>query len=238
MTDVFWLFQHVSDVPATDDWLSPAERAVLARYWAPKRIRDWRLGRWTGKRALARAGVDELKEADFASLARMSIRANESGSPCVFLDERDCDWVISLSHAGECGACAVARRPAALGCDVETIGRRGEEFVVDWFTDAERRLVEAVAAGNERSRVVTLVWSAKESALKALGVGLRLDTREVDVELPGYAPGTREWSALVVHTPERALHGWWRAGDERVLTVVADPPPGLPLALAEKQFRP
>ena len=236
MLDVSWLLQHVSDVPAGDDWLSPAEREVLARFWAPKRIRDWRLGRWTGKRALARAGVGEVREADPASLARISIRSTETGSPCVFLDDRECDWLVSLSHAGEYGACAVARRPAALGCDVESIGRRGEQFVVDWFTAAERRFVGAAAGERDRSRAVTVVWSAKESALKALGVGLRLDTREVEVELIAHAETGRAtattWCRLIVHAPGRALHGWWRADDERVLTVVADPPPELPRALA------
>lgn len=236
MIEVWWLLLHVSDVPAVDDWLSPAEREVLARFWAPKRIRDWRLGRWTGKRALARAGVGEVREADPASLARISIRSTDTGSPCVFLDDRECDWLVSLSHAGEYGACAVARRPAALGCDVESIGRRGEEFVVDWFTAAERRLVGAAAGEGDRSRAVTVVWSAKESALKALGVGLRLDTREVEVELISQPEGesaiAASWSRLVVHAPSRSLDGWWRADDERVLTVVADPRPALPRALA------
>lgn len=234
MTEVSWLLQHVSDVPATDDWLSPAEREVLARLWAPKRIRDWRLGRWTGKRALARGAAGALSEADLASLARASIRAGESGSPRVFIDDREAEWAISLSHAGEYGMCTVAQRPAALGCDVESVGRRGEEFVVDWFTDTERRSVEAVAPGDNRSRAITLVWSAKESALKALGVGLRLDTREVEVELSPDASDAGKWSPLVVCTSGRALHGWWRADDERVLTIVADPAPALPVALSRE----
>jgi len=231
MVDVCWLMQHVSDVPAGEAWLSPAERELFARLWAPKRIRDWRVGRWTGKLALARAGLAGLDERDTPSLARASIRASESGSPCVFIDDREADWVISLSHAGEHGACALARRPAALGCDLETVGRRAEEFVLDWFTAVERRSVEALA-GDRRSRAVTLVWSAKESALKALGVGLRLDTREVEVELPREIESNGGWSPLVVHTPGRAWHGWWRADAERVLTIVCDPAPAVPVALS------
>jgi 4'-phosphopantetheinyl transferase len=237
MLHVSWLLQRVSDVPEGDAWLSPSEREVLARLWAPKRVRDWRLGRWTGKRALARAGVGNLSEMDQASLARVSIRANESGIPCVFLDDREAEWIISLSHAGECGACAVARPPAALGCDIEIIGRRGEEFVLDWFTDAERRRVEGMP-GDRRSRAVTLVWSAKESALKALGVGLRLDTREVEVEVTPDGEGDGGWSPLVVRTPGRVWHGWWRADAECVLTVVADPAPALPVALSPEPRQP
>lgn len=234
MTEISWLLQHISDVPRTDDWLSPAERDVLQQFWVPKRIREWRLGRWTAKRALARAGVGDVQDANLASLARISIRVTDTGKPCAFLDDRKSDWLISLSHSGEHGACAVARGPAALGCDLETIGRRGEEFVVDWFTDGERSIVDRAAAGSERSRIVTLVWSAKESALKALGVGLRLDTREVRVDLneePLRSPVSDTWAPLLVHAPDHILRGWWRGDDERVLTVVADPPPAVPRAL-------
>ena len=48
--------------------------------------------------------------------------------------------------------------------------------------------------------VVTLIWSAKESMLKALGVGLRRDTRTVEVQgLDGILPGGEahgEWQKI------------------------------------------
>jgi hypothetical protein len=75
-----------------------------------------------------------------------------------------------------------------------------------------------------------LVWSAKESALKALGVGLRLDTREIEVELPG-GDSSNGWHPLVVRCPEQVLRGWWRPDADRVITIVADPPPGPPVQL-------
>ena len=207
MATVFWLLQHISDVPEGDDWLSSSEREVLARFWAPKRRRDWRLGRWTAKRALARVGVVNVVEADLASWTHLSVRANEAGVPCALVDDADLRWFISLSHSGEYGFCAVAARPVALGCDVETIGRRGEEFVIDWFTEAEKAIVRAGTTPGEQSRAVTLIWSAKESALKALGVGLRLGTRQVEVEVgaPGnglLTPAEDRWSPLCVHAPD------------------------------------
>jgi 4'-phosphopantetheinyl transferase len=240
MTAVYWALQHGSDVPASDEWLSASEREVLARLWAPKRVRDWRLGRWTAKRALVRAGSAGLSESDTAAWTCISIRTRETGLPYAVVGESEAEWVISLSHSGDCGLCAVVQWPAVVGCDIETVGRRGEEFVVDWFTAAERALVESIDAAEQRSRLVTLVWSAKESALKALGVGLRLDTREVDVEVGagrgGLTPdaGHRtnmEWSRLVVRAPGRGLHGWWRTEEDRVMTIVADPAPALPVAL-------
>jgi len=53
MTDVYWLEQTEADVPAEDDWLSEREAVRLGRMRIPKRRADWRLGRWTAKRALA-----------------------------------------------------------------------------------------------------------------------------------------------------------------------------------------
>ncbi len=230
MLSVYWLLQRASEVPASDEWLSASERADLARFWAPKRIRDWRLGRWAAKRALALVQVAGTSSFEPASWSVVSIRANEGGAPCALVGETEGPWAISLSHSGEHGLCAVAERPAAIGCDIETIGRRGEEFVLDWFTEAERQRVAAVTTHDERSQMTTLVWSAKESALKALGVGLRLDTREVEVDI-GDRREPRSWSPLAVRTSARTLHGWWMIDGDLAITIVTDPSPDLPRAL-------
>ncbi len=235
MISIYWMLQHVTDVPERDDWLSPAERDVRERLWAPKRVRDWRLGRWTAKRALLRAAEPAADLPDFADCAAISILAAESGVPHAVEGGAESAWVLSLSHAGEYGLCALARRPAAVGCDIETIGRRGEEFVVDWFTDAERASVDGAADAGQRSMLVPAVWSAKESALKTLGVGLRMDTRDVDVQLnPGVSsPGSVEsaWRPFEVRAPDGLLHGWWRLHRDQIVTIVADPPPAIPVAL-------
>ncbi len=229
MLSVSLLLQHASEVPGHDEWLSPSEQQVLAKYWAPKRRRDWRLGRWTGKVALLKAGMlGDATRPDDASLARITIHANEAGAPAVLVDGQPSGWLVSLSHTGEHGLAAVARQPASIGCDMETIGRRGQEFVLDYFTPPERASVDRFA-GDERSRMVTVVWSAKESALKALGIGLLLDTREVQVEASTSPAAPGAWSPLLVRVPERRFAGWWRSDEERVITMVSDPAPRVPI---------
>jgi 4'-phosphopantetheinyl transferase len=231
MLTVHLLTQHASEVPDRDGWLSASEQEVLARYRAPKRRRDWRLGRWTGKAALLGAGVfGEGTAWDDRVRARITIRANEAGAPCVLVDDKSSGWVVSLTHTGEHGLAAAGQQPASIGCDMEVIGRRGEEFVLDYFTGSERALVDTFG-GDDRSTVVTLIWSAKESAVKALGVGLRLDTRDVHVGPVVGHPPFSAWSALVVQTPGRRFEGWWRTSQERVLTMVSDPAPGVPIDL-------
>ncbi len=234
MTKVHWLLQHASDVVATDEWLSPTEREAMSPRWVPKRRRDWRLGRWTAKRALARAGVRGVVESDVRSWACVSIRADESGMPRAFVADTSCGWNVSLSHSGEFGLCAIAEQCCVIGCDLEMIGRRGEEFVIDYFTAAERASVDRLDTAGERSRVVTVIWSAKESALKALGVGLRMDTRDVQVGLDTVVArptGEAIWHPMVVCAPDRRFNGWWRVDADRVTTIVADPAPVLPVQL-------
>jgi len=97
--------------------------------------------------------------------------------------------------------------------DLEAVEPRSDAFVRDYFTRSE---IAAVAAG-ERNLLANLIWSAKESALKALGVGLTLDTREVEVELaPGSGTG---WRAFQVHGAAE-WGGWWRSDGAHILTLV------------------
>lgn len=246
MTPIYWMLQHLADVPEGDAWLSPAERAVPGRSWAPKRVRDWRLGRWAAKRAVLRAGGRASGDLDLQAYASVSILATDAGCPRLLENESEGAWALSLSHADEHGLCVLARRPAVVGCDVETVGRHAEQFVVDYFTDTERGSLDSAADAGEWSRLVTTIWSAKESALKALGVGLRMDTRQVEVELsidrlrtpgpglPTADSGRRtgeEWSPFVVRSSGRSFRGWSRPCGDQVLTMVADPPPAVPIAL-------
>src|SRR3954469_20557883 len=92
-------------------------------------------------------------------------------------------------------------------------------------------------AGIARDRILALLWSGKESALKALRAGLRLDTRSVIV-LPCIASVNRTgWNQLRVRysggrcSEGRVFHGYWQNAKSVVRTVVAAPPPDPPISL-------
>ena len=53
-----WLTCALTEVPKDDAWLSPTERERQTRLTVDKRRNDWRLGRFTAKRALERAGLN------------------------------------------------------------------------------------------------------------------------------------------------------------------------------------
>lgn len=210
-----WLVLPSSSLPEGDDWLSPEETKVLAGLKFPKRRAEWRLGRWVAKRAVATiVDVDELR--------RVQIVAAEDGAPEPFIDGHPIDFRISISHRGDVAACVVVPE-GPVGCDLEAIEARTSRFVHDFFTTREREWAET-GPSPERDLRVALTWSAKESALKALRVGLRRDTRNMEVEV--HEPYMTEecWHSFVVTArPEgHRMHGWWRRLSDMVLTVICD----------------
>ena len=227
--DIYWLEQNESDVPLGDQWLSGSERARLAGFHVPKRRADWRLGRWTAKCALTRYW--NLPR-DLETLAAVELRPAPSGAPQVFLHGRPAPVTLSLSHSSGTGFCTIAPDDAAVGCDLEKVEPHSAQFLSDYFTEGEQNLVAHTPA-NMRDQVLTLLWSAKESALKALCCGLRMDTRSVNAVPAGdpWTPGA-EWRRVsAAHINGRTFKGWWRESHDLVYTVLADPPPRRLVAL-------
>src|SRR5271165_435178 len=247
--DVYWLEQAESEVPAEDHWLSASEAARLNAMHIAKRRADWRLGRWAAKRAVA-AYLDVPRH--LQALANIEIRPAPSGAPEVFVLDTPAPATISLSHRDGTALCAIAPSGAALGCDLELIELRSDAFIADYLTAEEQALVARMSL-EDRPGLSALLWSAKESALKALGAGLRLDTRSVEVtpvdalqrcgeggdkvvEDPALSfqrGGDNSWHPLLVrHIEGQAFCGWWQQTGNLLRTLVAVPPPLAPIPLA------
>jgi len=245
--DVYWLEQAASEVPAHDKWLSAKDAAFLAGLRFAKRRADWRLGRWTAKRALA---IYWNIPSDPKTLAEIEIRPEPSGAPQAFLADKPADVAISLSHRSGVAGCAIAMSGALLGFDLEVAECRSETFVSDYFTTEEQDLITRVGAA-DRSQLIALLWSAKESALKALRTGLRLDTRSVIVSPLAQDQGddepgdTRErilfsrlactldsWYPLHLRCADgQVFQGWWQHTGSFLRTLVAAPGPARPTLL-------
>jgi 4'-phosphopantetheinyl transferase len=210
------------DLPPDRDWLSAAEATRLAGMAFAKRRAEFLLRRWTAKQAIAAvAGV---------GTNRIEVANQPSGAPFALVDGTPCGYAISLTDRSGWAVCAIAEGSAPIGCDLELVEPRGDGFVRDFFTEAEQRVV-AAAGGDDRWLAATLLWSAKESALKVLGVGLRHDTRTVEIEAGDGTGG--EWAPFVARVTDHGeLPGWWRRYREFTLTVAATGPfpPPTPLA--------
>jgi len=250
--DVYWFEQTQADVPSANDWLSASEIQLLQGLRFPKRRADWLLGRWTAKNALA---ICLGHSSESQALKEIEIRTTRSGAPEPFFRNQPARVTVSLSHRAGIGACALVTSQVALGCDLEIIEPRSDAFAGDYFSVEEQALLANATRAN-RDGLLALLWSCKESALKALREGLRQDTRNVIVSFPGSsmnlsalekrsAPGPSlsvgrvsgaiAWSQLYVHTTQgQRLGGWWMQSGGLLRTIVADPPPNAPIPLSRE----
>ena len=222
-----WLLVHNSECPTSRDWLSTREAEHADAFRFPKRRAEWVLGRLAAKRALA-----ALLAAEEGELAELEIRSHPDGFPLPFRRGAPLPVTLSLSHRAGVALAAVRPDCGALGCDVELVERRSEAFVRDYLDADERARVEARHA--DRDWLVPLLWSAKESALKALRLGLSLDTRDVGVrglddrEGDGWRP-----LRVAVSPAGRILPGFWCRRGRHVLTIVGAPDLAEPVAIGE-----
>lgn len=225
-----WLLQSLeehSGIAAAhppDGFLSRAEIVHFATLRTHKRRSEWLLGRWTAKQLIRSAVPGGAGVVNHA----ISIERGEDGAPVVVAPALP-PLTVSISHAHGFAMCAVALGEGVLlGVDIELIAPRSTAFVLDYFTDEERASIEALPFV-ARSTAVNAIWSAKEATLKALHLGLKVDTRRVGcpVRIENLDVNdvwsdfqiTCDWQNLPCSPVD--LQGWIRLKGDYVLTLVA-----------------
>jgi phosphopantetheinyl transferase len=221
---------HASEFPslvhgqAWPDLLSPREEKILAGLGLVPRRRKWLMGRAAAKRLVR----DMLGEGQVPE-KKISVLNQPSGEPFVLIEGKGgWDYPISISHRSEVGmAAAPLEGTARIGVDLETVERRDPALVRQFYTDGEAQIVEA--ASEDRDEIVSRIWSAKEAVLKLLGLGLRIDTRGVLVNLVGeaFAECPEGWQPVdvkvIAELPRQSmldnLRVMWRREAGCVLTV-------------------
>ena len=204
-------------------FLSPAELQKLSTLRFPKRRNEWLMGRWAAKSL-----IQSIPAYQHFSLDEIEIQNGSEGAPYFRSPggsaSPDC---LTISHSGRFALCALALgSDLRVGADLEKIEPRTETFIQDYFSPAERQLVDTYPA-EIRATVVNLIWSAKESMLKALGVGLHWDTRQVEIhEIGGFIPGDAnhgKWQKMQVSDLQqgnRHWGAWWQRRSNFVITLV------------------
>jgi phosphopantetheinyl transferase (holo-ACP synthase) len=219
--------------------LSPREEAILAGLALLPRRRKWLLGRWAAKRLLGELAAEDKglvtgllgrPGSDQDWRGQFSILNDESGVPYVDRQAQGrLPLSLSISHRGDWGLAAVALSSGVcIGADLETVEPRDPALVRQFFSESEGDRV-AKANGGSADRAVARIWSAKEAVLKAIGLGLRHDTRDIEVGDEIAAPPglTEAWSALEVRLAPvlaariapRSLTLLWRDVGAYVVTV-------------------
>jgi 4'-phosphopantetheinyl transferase len=210
---VLYLIQTQSQIPENDDWLSREEKKISRGFRVPKRRNDWLLGRWTAKQAILACHKKVYPE-----ISSLEIRAARDGAPEPYYKGAPAPVSISLSHSKDRALCAVALGVDAVGCDLEWIEPRERNFAEDYFTQEEMSFV--LKAPDKRELAETLIWSAKEAALKILRQGLTRDTRSVRIRVD-FAESRNSWNRWTGECLEstRIFHGWWRTAEGFVYTI-------------------
>ena len=200
--------------PRELDWLADGERERLRGMRFPRRRHDFRCGRWTAKRALARVvGIPETPE----RLAELEVRADGRGAPTAWLRGEPLPHELSLSHRAGAVFCVVGGPGSRVGCDVEWVEPRSPEFVRHMLTQAEQRWLQRLPA-EAQHEAANLIWSAKESALKATRIGLDVDVRALGLHVQTEGDG-RFWIQLPAAA--ELLHGCWGRHGDWVWTIAS-----------------
>jgi 4'-phosphopantetheinyl transferase len=98
---------------------------------------------------------------------------------------------FNLSHSG--GYAALAVSDNEVGVDIETIAPVSDAVAARCFTPPEREWMQRQESGPE---AFFRLWTAKESIMKALGLGLSLPPASFSVlpaDAPAYSVAGRNW---------------------------------------------
>ena len=152
-------------------------------------------------------------------LCDIQIIAAPDGAPEVFVCDAPAPCAISISHAAGVALCEVTEAGHSPGCDIEVVEAGNRTFLADYFVEEEASFVESLSP-TARAVGATLIWSAKESALKSLREGLRRDTRSVIVR-PRWDGPEDGWHRFQVECTEtgRVFFGWWKVEGRLVVTI-------------------
>lgn len=232
-----WLIQTTVDHPDLAAGRPPAGLLTdeeMARYQgllSPRRRRDWLLGRWAMKRLLQAHVL--ASDGHCPPLDCLSIEYETSGAPYVVSrypalrggKDGHLPLAIAISHSNGYAFCALAANQSGnvcVGCDIELVEPRPATFAEEFFSDSEQVHLSR-AHTSVHDLLITATWSAKEAALKASGVGLRVDPRGVECLVPSIHP--RHWMPLraTIQPEIQALSKgsgplalWWRVIENRL----------------------
>ncbi len=214
---VYWTMIRLETVPEDLTWLSSPEQTRLQQYRFPKRALDWLSGRWAAKSLVA--GI-LFGNAPY-ELSELSILNEASGAPFVEWQGKRKPGSLSISHRGEYAVAAYCYDPdISIGIDLELIEPKSQGFVQDYFTAQEANRVFGLPA-QQQALAASLLWSGREALLKALQLGLRIDTRQIALGIPDLN-AEDDWQPLKIRQcpPEAAhLQLFWKRVDQAVLTL-------------------
>lgn len=220
---IYWLMDEAGPEGAglisdsVDGRLSVEEWNRFRQMRFPKRRREWLSGRLTAKKLIVEC-VPGMENVPFAQI---TIANSAAGAPYARTADKILPIQLSISHREGWAAAAVSLNTGiSQGIDLEWVEDHPLSFYEDFFTADEVRALGNYAT-EQRAWAGSLMWSAKEAVLKALGQGLRVDTRAVEVIRIAKTPvdGWGDVELRVANINEVRWFGFWRNQGQYVLTL-------------------
>ena len=243
MTDlIYWTAIRDEQTPTLtpsipfESYLSMEELQQLSSFRFPKRRSEWLLGRWSIKYLLRHSLFD------YKDMPEVQVQVKNEPEGMPFMEAVSSrvrlPLQVSISHREHIAFCALtAARGVIVGADLEWVENRPPSFLEDYFTSAEYAAGLAYQGGVQ-DLYFTLLWSLKEAVLKAVGKGLRLDTRRVEIsgleDLPGALQDSAWRSAAVTFGMDPSLE--WRLSWRHLNCFIYSVAAGFPNGAAPPQW--
>jgi len=202
---------RLGDDPSS--WLSPQERRAVERLAAPERRYEWLRGRALAKLAsqLVLAQPPAPAAVDLSGIG-VAPRLRWAGG----------ELPVSISHSGRSTACAVLGSTAggSVGLDIEQIDPTLAELAARFCLAAEWRRARASFGP---ATAATLLWSAKESGIKAVR-GRVVRRHSIEVEACASTRALRVSVTAGGDPAPQVFHGGFRRLGADVLTWLREQP--------------
>ena len=220
---IYWLMDEAGPEGAglisdsVDGRLSVEEWNRLRQMRFPKRRSEWLSGRLAAKKLIAMC-VPGMENVPFA---KITIANSATGAPYARTADKILPIQLSISHREGWAAASVSLNSGiGQGIDLEWVEDHPLSFYEDFFTTDEVRTLNNYAA-EQRAWAGSLMWSAKEAALKSLGQGLNVHTRVVEVLriASSTVDGWGEIELRVANMENESWFGFWRNQGQHVLTM-------------------
>ncbi|MFW9875479.1 MAG: KR domain-containing protein, partial [Candidatus Thorarchaeota archaeon] len=110
-----------------------------------------------------------------ATYQDFEIQKDENGKPFYFSikENQKIPLYLSISHSHEFSTAIISKK--LVGIDLEIVEPRSSSFYKEVFTDTERQAI------SEDPRLGTIYWTAKEAFSKAIGEGLKINFRDIEL---------------------------------------------------------
>lgn len=170
--------------------LDPCERDALLRLSRPVQRQRTAVVRGTLRHALT-ACLDLPAD-------RVPLWRDADGRPTLATAGDVAPWQASCAHSGPLGAFAIAAAHP-IGVDVEPIdGVRFADHIAEHMLHRREMALYGTLPVQVRAAWLARAWVCKEALLKAMGLGLRIDPRTVEV-MPGEWDGECQSGTFGIH---------------------------------------